>query len=197
MVTANNGCGSSFHQTLSVSVGIALAQPGSITGNIAVITGQTTTYSINPVTGATGYTWSVSGSGTIISGQNTNSITVNWQTPGNYILSVNGTNQCSTGIQQKINIKVTEAGVDDPYEIKLMPNPSLGEFYLKAKRVQNKIIRVDVMNMIGQMVYRSGQMTGANDYSQLIDLNKMPQGVYVVKISVDDKVYVRRLVKNK
>jgi len=200
-VTANNSCGGSDPQTLViVSPVSAPPQPGTISGNIIANIGQAATYSINQVIGATNYIWSLSGGGTITSGLNTDSIIVNWQTPGNYVLSVKASNSCGTSIDQTLAITVSvTTGVINPgnsFEIKLLPNPSAGEFYLKAKGVQNKLIRVDITNTIGQSIYRSGSMIGANDYTQLINLDKMPQGIYVVKIMVDDKVYVRSVVIN-
>ncbi len=199
-VIVNNSCGSSNAQTLAVSVGVLPAQPDSITGNKIAGTGQTITYSINPVIGANSYLWSLDGGGMIVSGQNTNSIIVNWQTPGNYAVSVKASNSCGTSIDQTLAVSVSVAtGVINPsnsFEIKILPNPSPGEFYLKAKEVQNKVINVEVLNMAGQLVYRSGKKQEANDYTQLINLDKMPQGIYAVKIMVDDKVYVRSVVIN-
>ena len=198
-VIARNGCSRSNAQTFAVVMNAA-PQPGAIAGSSSVNNGQTANYSINLVTGATSYTWSLNGGGIIVSGQNTNSILVNWQTPGNYVISVKASYSCGTSIDQTLAITVSiTTGVINPgnsFEIKILPNPSSGEFYLKAKEVQNKVINVEVLNIAGQLVYRSGKKQGANDYTQLINLDKMPQGIYAVKIMVDDKVYVRSVVIN-
>jgi hypothetical protein len=198
-VRARNGCSESKAQIFSVAIN-APPQPGAITGSNSVINGQTVNYSINLVTGATSYTWTLSGGGTIVSGQNTNSIIVDWQTPGNYVVFVKANYSCGTSINQTLAVSVAVAtGVINPgnsFEIKILPNPSPGEFYLKAKEVQNKVINVEVLNMAGQLVYRSGKKQGANDFTQLINLDKMPQGIYAIKIMVDDKVYVRSIVIN-
>ncbi|MGE0019769.1 MAG: HYR domain-containing protein [Draconibacterium sp.] len=50
--------------------------PGPITGNDFVLPVSSETYSIDPVTNATSYTWSVPSGWTIVSGQGTTSITV-------------------------------------------------------------------------------------------------------------------------
>ena len=198
-VIARNGCSRSNAQTFAITM-IASPQPGTITGSSSVNYGLTANYSINQVTGATRYTWSLNGGGTIVSGQNTNSILVNWQTPGNYVVSVKASYSCGTSIDQTLAITVSIAtGVISPgnsFEIKILPNPSSGEFYLKAKEVQDKVINVEVLNMAGQLVYRSGKKQGANDYTLLINLDKMPQGMYAVKIMIDDAVYVRSIVIN-
>jgi len=88
------------------------------------------------------------------------------------------------------------SNIDNSFYITIRPNPSGGEFYLKAIRVQDKVINVEVFNMTGQLVFRSGKKQGSNDYTQLINLDKMPQGIYAVKIMVNDIVYVRSIVIN-
>ncbi|HRP39961.1 MAG TPA: PKD domain-containing protein [Chitinophagales bacterium] len=93
-VTAANDCGTS---TATLTVTVKTAPPTSvnaITGSNNVCPG-TETYSITPVTGATGYQWSVSNGGTISQGQGTTSINVNWTTPGGpYSVSVVASNDC-------------------------------------------------------------------------------------------------------
>ena len=58
-VVANNTCGTSAAQTLTVTANSIPQQPGTITGNTSVCKSSVQTYSINPVTGATSYTWTL------------------------------------------------------------------------------------------------------------------------------------------
>jgi len=60
--------------------------------------------------------------------------------------------------------------------------------------VQDKVINVDVVNMAGQLIFRSGKRQGANDYTQAINLDKMAVGLYAVRIMIDDKTYVRSVM---
>ncbi len=196
-VKANNSCGSSGFTSLPIRLDSIPSKPGDITGNVYVNAGQSQSYSINLVNGVLRYNWSLSVGGNIITGQTTSKIDVNWQTPGTYILSVNAANSCGISADQKLTIKVSAANIEDPYSLQLFPNPSSGEFLLKAKRVQDKEISIEILNMTGQIVFRSGKKQGANDYTQLINLDKMPQGIYAVKIMVDDKVYVRSVAINR
>jgi hypothetical protein len=197
-VVANNSCGSSAAQTIATTVNSIPVQPASITGNSMVITGQINSYSILPVNGATGYTWNLSGGGTISSGQNTTSITVNWTTQGNYTLSVIASNNCGASASQSLNVVVSLATAvsspADPFEIRLSPNPSTGQFYFRAKGVINKTIRVEIMSLQGQMVYRIEQRASSNDYSKLLDLDRLPNGFYKMRIHIDHKTYVRSFV---
>lgn len=77
----------------------APGQPGTITGSASVCNGSNSvTYSIGPVATATSYTWSVPAGATIVSGQGTTSITVNFgSTSGN--ISVYASNLCDGPVQ--------------------------------------------------------------------------------------------------
>ncbi len=80
--------------------------PGAITGPVTVCPGQTATYTINAVAGATSYNWSVPSGTTVNSGAGTTSITVTFgSTSGN--VSVQSVTPC--GISTASNLAVTVA----------------------------------------------------------------------------------------
>lgn len=108
-VTATNGCGTSSPRTLTVNV-----QPGpptsigSITGNTNVCVGSQN-YSIPTVAGATNYTWSVSGGGSVTGGQGTTNATVNWTSGGTYTVSVTASNSCGNISATPLTVTVASA----------------------------------------------------------------------------------------
>ena len=58
-VTANNSCGSSAPQTVSVTVGTLPATPGTISGNASPCSGRLDTFIVAAVSGAISYTWTL------------------------------------------------------------------------------------------------------------------------------------------
>ncbi len=106
-VTAQNVCGNSTTSTLSVTVSDTTPTPPvSITGPTQPCPG-TSTYSIANNPQATGYTWSVSNGGTIISGQGTTSITVDWTAAGGpFLVSVSADNICGSSAQATLQVTV-------------------------------------------------------------------------------------------
>jgi hypothetical protein len=101
------GCSSSASVTVTVLP--VPSQPGVITGTFTLLPPQTgISYSISPVAGATSYTWTYSGTGATITGQGTNSITIDFAcgaTSGG--LSVTANNSCggaSTAQSQVVSI---------------------------------------------------------------------------------------------
>jgi hypothetical protein len=85
-----------------------LANPGTITGSSAVCQGQEGAgYSIAPLLNATSYIWSVPPGASVVSGNNTNAISVDFSTiatSGN--VSVYGVNVCGNGPSSQIPVTV-------------------------------------------------------------------------------------------
>lgn len=197
-VSAFPGCETLSNQ-VSLIVNQPPPQPGAITGNTTVTNGQTVSYSINNLSVATGYNWQLIGGGTITSGQNTTVVTINWTTSGNYILKVSALNDCGTGDEQIQNITVSEATAvtnpDNSFLINVVPNPSPGEFYVSAKGIINKDIGIEVFDLLGQKIYTNQQRVRSVNFLQMINLRNVSNGVYYIKIIVDKKVYVRKILK--
>jgi len=98
-VNGTNSCGSGTSSSIYINVNSLPAAAGSITGSTSVCQGQSNVaYSINPVSGATSYEWTIPAGASIISGNNTNTITVNFSTTassGNF--QVRAVNACGNG----------------------------------------------------------------------------------------------------
>jgi hypothetical protein len=101
-VTADNACGSSVVQTLSIVVNTVPASP-VITGPSSICTGNTAIYSVTEDPAATGYTWTLPGgwAGTSI----TDSITVTPNTTSGSI-SVTADNSCGSSIAQTLTVVI-------------------------------------------------------------------------------------------
>lgn len=84
--------------------------PGAIAGNNAICQGQSgVSYSIAPLPNVTGYSWTVPAGAQIASGQNTNSVTVNFSgsaISGN--ITVCGVNQCGNGPLSQLPVTVNQ-----------------------------------------------------------------------------------------
>ena len=94
-VTANNACGASTPYTFTAPVSPLPAAPTSVTLPAAPCTNATATYTVPAVSGATSYTWTVSGTGW--SGtSSTNSITLTAGT-STATVTVKANNACGSG----------------------------------------------------------------------------------------------------
>ncbi len=115
VANTSNGCGSSIPSTLAITAHLtAPIQPGSISGPDKACPGDLATYSSAIVARAVKYNWSVPAGVTILTGINTNIITVQYNgafTSG--IISVSATNACGTGAARTrlVNLNVLTAPV--------------------------------------------------------------------------------------
>lgn len=113
---AANNCGASTQNCFNVTLGTAPAQP-NIAGDTTLCAGTNGSYSIPSIAGATGYTWTVPASGSILSGQNSTAISVAWSgAPGGNVC-VTANNTCGTGPQDCFPVIVdavptANAGID-------------------------------------------------------------------------------------
>jgi hypothetical protein len=99
-VTPNNICGNgSTSPPFAVTVTPVAGPAGTITGPAAVCQGTSgVIYTVPAITNATGYVWSVPAGAAIVSGGNTNTITVDFSsTAVSGIIAVYGTNSCGNG----------------------------------------------------------------------------------------------------
>ncbi|RDV11536.1 DUF3494 domain-containing protein [Pontibacter diazotrophicus] len=101
-VTADNNCGGSSAATLAITVNDKLAAP-AITGEAGACIGESLTYTIPAVTGATGYAWAVPATWTLVSGQNTTSIVVEVGEEAGQV-TVGVINDCGTGNAATLNV---------------------------------------------------------------------------------------------
>lgn len=95
----------SFVNGTSFTMNSAPGQPGTITGATSVCSGNSSSYSIAAISGATAYTWTVPSGSTITSGQNTTGITLTaGSTTGT--ISVTASNACGTSPSNSISLTI-------------------------------------------------------------------------------------------
>lgn len=129
-ITVNgvNACGSGTSSSYSVTVNPLPGGPGPISGNVTVCQGQTgVTYSVSPSSNASSYNWVVPPGASIVSGSNTNSITVDFSpTAISDTIEVYGTNACGDGPKKIQFVTVNPlpgaaSGITGPSNLTLCP----------------------------------------------------------------------------
>jgi len=107
-VTPNNSCGSGNPTSINVTVNDAPDNPLSISGPSSVCAGQVVAYTIPYVTGATGYQWDVPSNTTIVSGNGTNSISLDWGAATTGTVTVTPYNSCGNATPTSIYVTVSQ-----------------------------------------------------------------------------------------
>ncbi len=102
-VTDLNGCTGSASQSVSLSQALP-STPGSISGQTSALCNTSgNVYLISPVQNATSYLWTVT-NGTIVNGQGTTSVTVDFTTFSSATVSVRALNGCGQSCERSKNI---------------------------------------------------------------------------------------------
>lgn len=122
-VTPSNSCGSAETDSIDVATLAAPDAAGTITGTTSICDNASgESYSIAVVTNATSYEWSITPSATIVSGQSTNSIVVDYGTASSYTISVTPKGTCGDGTTSQLT--VTNSGsIPGAVSLTQSPNP--------------------------------------------------------------------------
>lgn len=175
-VTDANGCS----DTLSATISEANAFPLSmLSGPDTSAPTQVDTYRIDSIFAAQ-YDWQVVG-GSILSGQSTPTINVEWNFPG--------INQVSVVVSrgdtcEKANIEVAvnqmfSVGKENAQGFRIYPNPTSGVFRV-AFNDADKISTIMVYDNLGRMVLLMNEEVVAVE--QEIDLSSFANGLYTVRV---------------
>ncbi|HPI05108.1 MAG TPA: proprotein convertase P-domain-containing protein [Saprospiraceae bacterium] len=110
---AQNACDSSAINCFNVTLNAPPATP-VVTGDATLCSGTNGNYSITAIPNSTGYAWTVTG-GTIVSGQNTTSLVVNWGSGTGGTVCAQALSTCGPGPQGCF-----------PVVVKAVPNANAG-----------------------------------------------------------------------
>jgi hypothetical protein len=177
IVTSANGCASDCIVTVEV---VTPGTPGAVLGPIAVTPGQFATYSIEPVDGATGYTWTLPEGWT----GGTSGLSIDVVTDASNstdALCVHAIMDGCVGPDACLEISFTtgldELGGTDWFNIG--PNPSHGMFHLIPSGGVSGPIRIMVYDLLGQLVQVPMDVNGSEGV--VLHLEDEPSGAYFLR----------------
>jgi hypothetical protein len=201
-VTANNSCGASPAQTLTL---FAVApDPVAITGSTAVSANQTNVkYNVTNRTGLT-FNWTVPPGATITSGQGTNVIRVKFGTTSGNI-SVYLSNVCGHTATSSLFVSVGGALTSqtaqrletaDDY-LKIYPNPTTSIANVEFNAKKGSKYQIVVTDVIGKTVTITSGIAGATVNTVQLSLNKNAAGAYLVTLITPEGTRTAKLYKEK
>jgi hypothetical protein len=179
--TDSNGCVA----TDSLFIGMNPAVVGTqIFGSSIVQPNSAQVYATQQNPGNT-YVWTVSG-GALISGQNSNTISVLWGTSGIGVITLEeGNGLCIK--RDTMQVSISGIGLNEPNSVKLTvhPNPTVGMVSLN-------------LTLIGtyELYSNDGRMLESGTAKKDYDLTRYPKGVYNLRLLTDEGSRVLKIVKN-
>ena len=199
-VSATNGCGTSSARKLNISI-LTPSAPGVITATeTSVCPFRTYTYSIpNVMANGMSVLWTVPGNSTIISGQGTNSIEVEYNTngiAGNVTATI--VNNCGSSSTRKLAVKLQQCTTligknisEDANKILIYPNPSNSEFNLKFAKISKVTARINILDLRGRLL-KTYLTIPSGDFK--IGNSLLP-GSYIVEVIQGGDKTTHRIIK--
>jgi hypothetical protein len=206
VITSVNGVGSSLtgrSLTLSTTMGAVASIGGGTT-----YSNCNQTFTTPLVASATSYTWIVPAGATIVSGQGTNTVVVNYGTlTGSQTIKVRTTNVCGVSSADKsLTLSAgTCPGAREELvtpkliaEVSLYPNPAKDVFNLEFNAASNGEMTLTIYNINGGLIStKNVKLTEGNNLISE-DVSSLASGIYFVQIydSANEETIVKKLVKD-
>lgn len=190
-VILENICGSTSPIMKTIIVGAPPSQPSPIEGALLVSLGEVT-YSIEQQEGID-YQWEISGNGgTILSGQGSYHVVVDWQLEGDYTITVTPQNNCNEGESRALDVTVNIiTGIEpqsDP-SLGFYPNPSHGSLTISSDKLF-EYQEVSIMNALGQELIHAVIQEG----QQEIYFTELPKGLLLIRLRNHSKSVVKKIL---
>lgn len=182
-VTASNGCGTSSARCINVKG--APASPGLITGPTTVCNSeQGIFFSIPPVFGATTYLWTVPAGATIVAGQNSTSIIVDWGLVSG-LVTVSASNSCGNSGTRTLNVIVNckVSGNSLPgTAVSAYPNPVATELTVELDAQNSGTYALEMLDLSGRVVLADNIHAVAGMNRTSVDVSTLAKGMYMLSI---------------
>jgi hypothetical protein len=197
-VDARNTCGISPKRTLILKT--VPKMPGLITGPATVCANQTgVAFSVAAVTGATTYQWDVPFGATVVNGQNTNSVLVNFGTNAGNV-KVRAGSACGYSNYRKKAVAITCRTMAEKLPSELLtvyPNPASDELMIVLNSDHDNGVHIRISDISGKIInefliekYISGEEIR-------LDLQSVTAGTYFLKIETEFGKYLEKVVVEK
>jgi len=203
-VTGTNGCGNGSPRSFNITG--APGQPTPINGPVAVCPGATNVqYDVATVAGATNYTWTVPGGASIVAGQGTKTILVNFgaNPASGQVISVKASNACGqSGSRTLSGITLSFANcgpriADEQNKMNnvlIFPNPARDNVNLQFNSTVNSAYQIILMDNAGRTLMNEAGEAQEGINMKAINISELSSGIYSVVIRIENESKVTRLL---
>jgi hypothetical protein len=168
------GCASASRQAVTLTKPIITQNGNVLTSNYAL--GNQWYYNGNPISGATGQTYTATES-------------------GNYQVTVAVSSGC-TAISDNYAFALVALHPDNSTDIGLtiypLPASSTLNVLFVAKAAGNA--QLSFVNSVGQLMYTNSRSVDAGNFSTALNVSGLPAGTYVLRVVLGDKQYAKKVI---
>jgi len=192
-VTAQNACGSSVARCSNIK-GVPNT-PSLISGANSVCAGEPgLSYSIPPVGGTNNYTWTIPAGATIIAGQNTSSIIVDWGSASGTI-TVQAINDCGPSGTRTLPVTIScrMSSAVSP-EFSVYPNPASESVTVSFVSNISEHVLIQLFDLSGRVVFEKSISAQKGTNQLTLELKHLLRGAYLVKVNGAENQSIGRLI---
>lgn len=155
-------------------------------------------YSVDEITGATSYIWTVPAGATISGVANEKSIVIDFSPDAlSGEITVKGHNTCGEGAESSMTITVNPCTGIQEHKINrsatLYPNP-VTEFLNVVINNQEKQLDLILTDINGREVYWGSCQNTVPGLTVKIDVTGLARGLYILRLQSDDLLYTEKIV---
>lgn len=187
-VVAVNDCGTSIPRSRYITVRPLSGPAGTIAGPASVTSGSNgIVYTVPVIPNAVNYIWTLPAGATIVSGANTNSITVDFADDAySGSITVQGSKSCGTGavspaLQVIVTKPVTAKKALESGDIGIYPVPNKGAFNITFDTEGEKDVTIMVFNSSGIKVFEMKNVIISEKTELPFNISALPAGLYFMK----------------
>jgi hypothetical protein len=182
-VSAVNGCGASTARCINVKGAPAI--PGTISApGVICANEQGTVFSVNSVFGATTYTWVIPATATLIAGQGTNSIVVDWGANGG-LVTVTASNGCGNSGTRTYLVTLTcrSASTELPGVIvAAYPNPVSSTLTVSMDTPSEGNFSMMMTDLTGRVMFEQQFKAVSGQNETAVDVSTLAKGIYMLTV---------------
>ncbi|MFZ7144084.1 MAG: T9SS type A sorting domain-containing protein, partial [Bacteroidota bacterium] len=201
-VRANGICGSSAVSSITVSA--APAVPGAISGNSTVCKSNTNvSYSVSSVTGASSYTWTITGGATFVGSSTGRTVNVRFTsaTASTAVISVRTNNTCGgsafTSKTINVNLGCRTIGEEETIEegiFNVYPNPASANINIEFDALTGEQFNIRLIDMYGKLILEEKDVKGEGLMKNNLNIESVINGVYILLLERDGIVVNKQTI---
>jgi len=182
------GC-KSTSETFSTVVNSNPTTSFTLSGDVEA--GDTITFS-NTSSGAVSWLWNF-GDGTSSTDENPKHI---FKKAGSFSVSLTATSDagCQSSETKQLAVTGTEHGLTNS-DLHVYPNPGSEKVRVEMDIAETGIPQVSFVNAQGKLLYDKQYSLATHSITEEININSLPQGLYLIKVTVGRKTYFQKFIK--
>jgi hypothetical protein len=138
--------------------------------------------------------------GSVVAGQGTKEVTIEWGAPGNGTVYLQMASQYGCfGDTSLLNVSISTTGIETLEgvdDLKIYPNPANQMVHIFYELKQDKDLWFSIFNPVGQVVYMTGKQSQSVGRQQMtLPLEGLTNGMYIIRIKSDSRQIHYRIMK--